>query len=248
MTPPTIVFDAAKHKYWIDGEPVPSVTQILGIIDKSGPLSWWGMTVGVEAVCQLQRTGEEIPWEDPEGVTKLVTARKLSTNHVKTKAGTRGSSLHDALEAFLTREAIPNPVDYPVEDRGYVQALARALLELRPTVIEAEVIVGSKDYRFAGRFDLLASVGGIVTRLDLKSSKNVYPEQHFPQLEAYEFAAVECGHRSSGRRCVLRLGVDGEFEFVESTACFDDFLAIKRAYEAVQGIKRSAKLAKRAAA
>lgn len=236
MTPFKITFEPDGHKYFIDGERVPSVTQVLGIVDKSGPLSWWGQGIGVEGVCELRKQlNGDVPWDDPEGIVKLLTSHRLTVNHVKRRAGTRGSSLHDALERYMTRGVVPNAIDYPTEDSGYVQALARALIELRPEVIEAEVVVGSQEFRFAGRFDLLASIKGIVTRVDLKTSKNVYPEQHFPQLEAYEHAAVESGYRSSGRRCVLRLGVDGDFEFVESTACFDDFLAIKRAYEAVRG-------------
>lgn len=244
MTPPVITFDAARHRYTLDGEPVPSVTQILGIIDKSGPLSWWGQSVGVQGVCTLRsQLGDEMPWDDPEGIVKLLTSHKITVNHVKHQAGTRGTSLHDALEAYVRLGTVPNVGDYPEEDRGFVMALARALLELQPAPIDIEVVVGSREHGFAGRFDLLAVIQGVITRLDLKTSKRVYPESMFPQLEAYEFAAVECGMESSERRCVLRLGADGEFEFVESTATFEDFLAVKAAYDAVGRIKKAAKVA-----
>jgi PD-(D/E)XK nuclease superfamily len=235
-----VTFDAGAHKYWIDGEPVPSVTQILSIVDKSGPLSWWGQGIGVKGVCELRRLGEEIPWDDPEGIVKLLTVKRLTTNHVKSQAGTRGSSIHRALEQFLERGKVPNAADSPEPDRGYVRALARALVDLAPEAIETEQIVGSKQHGFAGTFDLLATVDGQITRWDSKTGKHVYPEAHL-QLAAYEVAAVESGHPASERQIVVRLGADGEYEVAEVCATFDQFLAVLGAWRAMQTLRADVK-------
>lgn len=243
---PEIVFDPAKHTYHVNGVQVPSVTQILGVLNKPA-LPWWGMRTGVEGVCQL-RSYEilgslEIPWGDPEGVVKMLTEHKLTVNHVKSQAATRGTSIHKALEAYMRDETVPNVADFPQQDRGYVQALASALLKLDLRVIEAEQVVASVEHGYAGTFDALVESPALrdarhgVVRLDLKTGKRLYPVTHFPQLEAYEHAAVECGHRSSDTRAILLLTEDGAWSFHPSRATFEDFLGIKAAYDAVQRIK-----------
>lgn len=247
MAPFEITFDAARHAYRIDGEPVPSVTQALSIIDKSGPLSWWGQGIGVKGVCQLrQQLGDEVPWDDPDGIVKLLTTHRLTTNHVKREAGTRGSSLHRALESYMLDRLVPSAGEYPEDDRGYIQALARALLDLRPEPLETEQIVGSKRHGYAGTFDLLARVDGAVTRVDLKTAKKVYPEMHL-QLAAYEHAAVESGHQPSERQMVLRLDGGGEYETAETVATIDQFLAVLAAWEAVRDLRAAVKTRKVAA-
>lgn len=241
MTPPVIVFEEPpefpKRRYLLDGEVVPSVTQILGVLAKPA-LPWWGMTVGVDGLLHLKAQGVEIPWDDPEGACKLLTEHKLTVNHVKDAAATRGKSVHDALEAFATEGTVPRPSTFPAEDRGFVQALARALMELAPECEATEVMVGSSEHGFAGRYDLRCRVDGVLARLDLKTGKRVYDEALL-QLAAYELAAVEMGEEPSDRLLVLRLGVDGEFEVVESHATPDMFLGIKRAYDALQALKDS---------
>lgn len=232
---PVVEFQAEpKRRYLVDGEPVPSVTQILGVLDKPA-LVWWAMRVGVEGACQLQESGS-LP-ADPEAAVKALTARKLTVNHVKTKAATRGTSLHDALEAYLQHGSVPMPAGFPEEDRGYVRALARAMLDLRPEPFKTEVVVGSAVHGFGGRYDLLCGLDDHTLRVDLKTGKRVYETAHL-QLAAYELAAVEMGEAPTDEQAVLRLGEDGEYEFVVSRAAPEDFLAVKAAYDAVTGLKR----------
>lgn len=49
----TIDYDDASHIYKIDGEVVPSVTQILDRVSPKPALTWWGMRVGLSAVIRL---------------------------------------------------------------------------------------------------------------------------------------------------------------------------------------------------
>jgi len=244
LTPPDIVFDPVKHTYHVNGELTPSVTQILGVLNKPA-LTWWGQGIGVQGVCQLRKNGEEIPWDDPDGILSLLTHHKLTVNHVTKRRGDSGSSVHRAAEAYAQHGTVPNVADFPREDWGYVAALAKALLELDPEVIETEQIVASVQHGFAGTYDLLANVAGKLVRLDYKTSKRVYPESHFPQLEAYEAAAVEMGGQASDARGVLLLCADGSWSLTWSTATFEDFLGIKAAFDAVQRIKAATRKATR---
>ena len=71
MTPPVVEFQAEpRRRYLVNGQPVPSVTQILGVLDKPA-LVWWAMRVGVEGACQLQESGS-LP-SDPEAAVKALT-------------------------------------------------------------------------------------------------------------------------------------------------------------------------------
>lgn len=148
---------------------VPSVTTILEVLDKPA-LPWWGMTVGVEGVIQLVKEGRfqvidgqpAVIGDDgiayhaiKENVVPLLTSYKLTTNHVKDEAGQRGTSAHNALEAWAITGALPTPEDYPDEERPYIRALLQFLLDvqgsLEPETVE--VMVGSLEHGFAGRYD-----------------------------------------------------------------------------------------------
>jgi hypothetical protein len=230
-----ITFNAARHAYEIDGVSVPSVTQILGVIDKSGPMAWWGQGIGVKGVCELRRRlGDEMPWDDPDGIVKLLTPHKLTTNHVGREARTRGTSIHQALADYMQGKPL-DAGDFPEEDRFYVVAAARSLIELRPEPLEFEQVVGSLQYGYAGTFDLLADVDGVTTRIDYKTGKRLYPEVQL-QLAAYEWAAVESGHPASERQLAVCLKPDGGFEAAECRASLDDFLMIKNAWHTVRRI------------
>lgn len=235
--PPT----SERRYYTVDGVEVPSVTQILDCLHKPA-LVWWGMTTGVEGVCALIAKGAvNFQTATPEEITAALTQHKLTVNHIRDKAGTRGAGVHQALEDFMRTRKVPTLADYPEAEQGYVRALAAFLFEHQPEPLAIEHMVGSITHGYAGRYDLRCRIGDRVGLLDAKTSKRVYPESHFPQLEAYEAAAIECGAEPTDFRAVLRLGSDGKYELAESTATFDDFLGIKSAYDALARIKQAVK-------
>lgn len=270
-----------KRKYTVDGEEVPSVSEILNILDKPG-LPWWGMQVGVEGANELVKrgklayaqstNGELIPvvvkddvWAPAttQDIIDLLTAEKITVNHVKDKAAKRGGNVHDALEMYGMTKMLPVVENFPEEERGYVQSL-RSFLDLVQGNMHTkglEVMVASKEHRFAGRYDLdvVFDVSFPVVRkvfpkknpvfvdvepgpwlIDLKTSKGVY-ETHLFQLEAYEIARVECGHEPTVGRAVLHVQADGRYEFVPSPLGPDGFLKLRAAYDAIQEAKAALK-------
>lgn len=246
---PEIAYDDAKHKYTVNGVVLPSVTQIIGVLDKPA-LPWWGQRIGVQGVQQLRSNGVEIPWDDTDGIVKLLTEKKITVNHVRDSGGKRGAGAHTALERWMVNGTPPNPLAFPGAERGYVQGLARALIALRPEVIASEVMVASVTHGFAGRLDLIARINptaelcekleldaGAIVLGDLKTAKDIYPDQHFPQVEAYEGANIECGSLPTDARIVIQLGADGTFKVARSYATFEDFLGIKAAFDALARIK-----------
>ena len=233
-TPSGVVVRYQPHPrtYWVNGMEVPSVTTVLDILAKPA-LVWWGMKIGVQGVCTLKRLGVDLPWDDPEGIVSLLTAHKLTVNHVKGKAAERGLSVHDALERWCRTKDIPDPADYPEEEAGYVKALALFLVEKEPEPLKFEVMVGSPRFGYAGRYDLFCEIGQLRHLIDLKTSARVYPN-HGLQLAAYWQAGLECGYSSAERRVVLRVGKDGKYEFSVRSETFEQFLAVLRAWEALR--------------
>lgn len=253
---------------WLE---VPSVTTVLDVLDSSGPLIWWGQGIGAIGTRKLEHRGVSLNDADiliADGdddaarrmICDLLTEHKISTNHVKEKAGTRGTSIHTALEQWADDGVQPQPDVFPEEERGYVRGLDHFLCDLgngNPFDIQSEVLVGSITAGFAGRYDLrltLKKPVSLVTKiypkrdakveeipagkylLDLKTSKGVYPK-HALQLIAYEMASIECGYDATDHRAVVHVTDDGRYEFVRTTAEPGDFLSVLHTHSVMQRSK-----------
>lgn len=242
---PEVVFhEGPPRKYLVDGVEVPSVTQVLGCLDKPA-LTWWGMKVGVAGTLELVQRGIlNAGVVSPEQAVEQLTAHKLTTNHQRNRAADRGKGVHDALEAYMRDGIVPALADFDPSQHGYVQALAKWLWEVKPEFVKAEVVVGSATYGYAGRYDLLCTLpdefGGELARCDLKTGKRVY-DTAFLQLAAYEEAAIECGEEPSDAQYVIRVGPDGSYEFKRSRVRFEDFRCVLACYQALQRVKAAQK-------
>lgn len=240
--------EEGRKEHKVNGEKVPSVTQILKVLDKSGPLMWWSWRLGLQSIAARVERGETLPgnWEILESELKR---DKETPNHARNKSAARGTGVHDAAELWALEQTVPNPNDFPEEERGYVQALALWITEQKPEYIETEIPVGSAEHGFIGKFDFRAKVDGKVVIGDYKTSKGIYVE-HFLQLAAYELASVEMGNEPTEGQLVVRLGADGTYEQAFSRATGQQFLAVKSAYdaykEANEGLKEAKKEAKQA--
>lgn len=161
--------DPRRH-YRVNGNTVPSVTQVLDVLDKQA-LKLWYQRGGTEGTLRLIRMGEigrlngepvlaNTPGYPPAteaAVTELLKQHQLTPQNVMEKAGERGTAVHQALELWISDEILPDPDMYPDDQRGYVQGLLAFLQDLRVadhSKIESEVMVGSAKHGFAGRFDM----------------------------------------------------------------------------------------------
>lgn len=251
---------------------IPSVTQVLGVLEKKG-LPWWGMKVGVEGCVELAERGllrrnqnatrGKRGFPDTDAIVALLTEHKLTVNHVRDKAGDRGQAVHDALENWARHGHMPDPSIYPEEQEGYVRGLVAFLRDVpsaEPT--SAEVLVASSEYGYAGRYDLRIRTSKeheVVVRrtatkvrkrallpglllADLKTSKGIYGS-HSRQLEAYEQASVESGYEPTDGRGILKVSPDGTYEFVRSWATFEDFRVVLDVWNSEQNMAARKKAA-----
>lgn len=261
---------------------VPSVTTVLGVLDKPA-LSWWGMRVGIKGVFELWDKGllsftedgrlaasvnavwEYASPEDAGNIEKLLNANKLTVNHVRDNAGVRGQAAHDALEAWAVSGAVPDPREYPPEEFGYLVALVKFIDDMGGEFETGgvEIVVGSAEHGFAGRYDLRGRVlkdvllvnrsltkdgksvlksgpkkliirAGTKLLLDAKTSKGIYGS-HLLQLEGYEGASVENGNGATDMRAVIHLSGLGEYQFfpVPETVGYPEWLAVLTTYNAM---------------
>lgn len=262
---PQTDFDATSHSYSIEGEKLPGISTIAkvgGFEETFGIASAWGFRVGYEGAWEAVygETGRGIDWEcDPPTKDELRTELKkrgLTPWSQRDKAAARGNWVHDVLEALGQSGDIPDLSGFPDEVAGHARAVLRWFIDYRPEFVSTEVQVTSLEHRFSGRYDIRAKVrfeescGGCefcdgegwcpeewLCLIDLKTSKDVYPLTHFPQLAGYELASVEMGFPATDAQFVLNTKPDGTYQFVRSWATAEHFLAYLGALNAVRDIE-----------
>lgn len=233
-------YDSARF-YTIDGKSYPSVTTILSVIDKSGPLVGWAVKEErkwFELAMLKVLTGPHA--SNPEEILKAVNDSIKGTkaaDRAKDKAAAIGTAAHAIIEwktrQMLGEDAGPEP-EIPAE------ALIAFMswedwakeVELKPIAIERVVV--HTTYGYSGTLDLYAVVRGKLTVLDYKTGKAIYPES-FLQNIAYRAAAMSAG-MPSDQGLIVRLPKtldDPAFEtmIVPDTVMLESFLAAKKLWE-----------------
>lgn len=229
-------FYPGSHRYKLDGEWVPGVTTILGVLDKPAIPKWAAGEVANYVA------------DHPDGVETLrglgrgpmVQALKNIPWQKRDDAGARGNVLHDYAESLLHGQEVD------VDDE-HVPVMENALAfmdawQIEPLLIEASC--GSREHKWAGTLDLIAHYVHPVTRapgtaiFDWKSGKAMYPEYAW-QFNAYahaEFHGLD-GDERPMPVCDAAFGVqiraDG-FDvapFVFGPDIYQEFLAIRRVYD-----------------
>lgn len=238
----------AWRHYTVNGVIVPSVSQVVGVIDKSGPLQWYAARVTREGIIQMLNDKRRIP-RDERQLHYAMRKYGLSYQDATSDAAERGTAIHAILEGWIESQAWPNPLDYPGEWRGYISGLAKFLRECEPEFRESELIVGSERHGFAGRRDTVAYCTkgkGKLTRsgrglLDLKTSKAIYPVSMYAQVEGYDLGGIETGEDPTDYRAIVQVSAEGDYEIGYSTATHDTFLAYLAAFREAREVERKAK-------
>jgi len=220
----------AKHNYWIDGRgPIPSVTTILRVVDKSGPLTGWAKRVTAEAA--IDHRAELDGWVEIGGRDGAVALLTKAASTVTERAATTGTDIHRLAEA-ITRglDVVVSETQAP-----YVAAYRAFIRDFEPEFLAAEEMVCSVTHRYAGTLDAIARIAGETWLLDYKTSRGIYPETAL-QLAAYG-AAEFIGRPGTAQRFaipaidrsgMLHLRPDG-YELVpfDLDCAFEAFLAAK---------------------
>lgn len=229
-------FYPSSHRYKLDGQWVPGVTTILGVLDKPA-ISKWAASQVAEYVADNPSAIEHLR---DMGRGPMVQALKGIPWEKRDSAGRRGNVLHDYAESLLNGDEID-----VAEEHVPVMEHALAFMEdwhIEPLLVEFPC--ASREHRWAGTGDLIAKYRRPdtgregVAIFDWKSGKGLYPEYAW-QLNAYahaEFYGVD-GDEHPLPACDDAFGVqirpDGydvaPFQF--GPAVYEEFLTIRRTYD-----------------
>lgn len=234
-----------RRAYMVNGETLPSVTTVLGVMEKAG-LKFAAEKLTVAACLELARTGE-LP-ESVMGTLSRMKSRGLRFYQIWDSKKDRGTLAHEDLVALAAGDPLKPLESYPVSSRKVLQGVADWFATERPEVLASEVMVASLAYGFAGRFDLLARLPrrDVVARVDLKSTEELPRKksgdakppygENLAQLALYEVAAVESGYAASDVQAVLRVDASGAWDFHVTETDPRVGLAAVELYRALRGL------------
>lgn len=228
---------------------MPSASTVLGILEKRALYEWHeaqGILGVLEAIARDELDPSTV---HPDDAVTIIRDLGLGAEAAKQKAAKRGLDVHDALETWSRSGVFPNPGDMDPEHRPYLRALASALIALDPEPVAVEQITCSLEHGVAGRFDLLARIGGRLVMVDLKTNRHgvAFLEAH-PQVACYAACEQELTGLDIQGTLALGVGPDGRWRADEGCASFDDFLAVLETYRALQRIGNARGALERAAA
>lgn len=231
----------------------PSVSTMLDAIFPKGGLPVWTEARGIEGAVEAVRRGEIDPQNAASAARAVDTVRalRLGADRARDDAADRGLNVHACLETYNLTGEPPNPADHPEEHWGYLRALTRWLLKADPEPVAIEQLVAHGGDGYAGRLDLRARIGGLLTTVDLKTSERgqIFAQAHV-QAALYERAAVWCGDEPASAMTVVVCAADGEFREMPCAAderAVDAALAWYRCSRPIDSVCESANRAEKKA-
>lgn len=210
LIPEVGLFRDEKHRYYWNGGP-PMIGVTTGIDpadDKEGLIGWAKREV---AACSLRNFDFLQDLVSRGGIDNAIGWLSRIPDFQRDAAGDIGTRVHILAEQ-ISRGA---EVEVPEEQRLFVEAYRRFLVDYEPVFESLEQKVCSLTHQYGGTYDAIASINGRRTIIDYKTSKSLQPKIAL-QLAAYagaEFVGRIHDPKQYGRS---KLGLDK----------FDDFAVL----------------------
>lgn len=228
---PVGAFRDDKHRYyWNEVGPIPSVTTVGKVLDKSGPLVGWAKRVTAEAaVANADELPKWIEMAGPEGAVSLLTK---AADYKRDTAADLGTAIHNIADRMVKGQL------YQVseEQEPFVASYATFLTDWTPEFRLVEAMVYNLGAHYAGTLDLVCDMAGETWLLDIKTGKGVYPDYAL-QLAAYGNATfvgyagdpVEYAMPAIDRYGILHVRPEGYhlFPMAVDADTFDAFLSCR---------------------
>ncbi len=186
-----LTFNPKTHRYTRKGKVVPSVTTILGVISKPFLIPW---AVNETARFVLEKW---LPYTSysPDEIFAVVDGAKKSRTAQSGVATEIGRKAHEWIEDHIGR-MMGGFAQASMPDDWRVKLSIEAFLQWeRSHEIEylySERRCYSREMNYSGTVDLIARVDGVLSVIDFKTSKAIYPD-YFLQGAAYAQALWEEG-------------------------------------------------------
>jgi len=155
-----------------------SVTTILKLVAKPA-LIQWASNCAVNYILKHVGNGASRGY-----LNYLSKYAKFAYQNVSKEATDTGTEVHDAVECFLKGKEHEAPAS--LEAALALDAFKNWWNGLNAEVLYCEEKIYSP-LGFAGRLDIIARIDGVVTLIDLKTSKSIYEDMGY-QLAAYRTA------------------------------------------------------------
>ena len=221
-----IIFDEKSHRYTLDGKEIPSVTQVLQVIAKPA-LVYWGVNKAIGKVSDALRP--DTPYTEGK-LREMLSEARREPNKVKDEASSRGKVVHEWVERYINGDRPEMPDNQEI--RGYVECFKNWVEEENVKLEESEVMVFNDKEGYCGTLDVIAKVKRKRYLIDVKTSKNIYPE-HLLQTAAYQAAYKKKIHG----RIILKLQPTKEAEYLVTQDFENDYRAFLGALELYKFIK-----------
>lgn len=190
--------DTEERIYKIDGVgEYPSVTTIIGQLDKSGPLMGWAVKTAIE---YLQQHQAELAL-DP---AKTYKNAKAWYKEISQQAKDLGSEIHNCIEVYLKGQKVDGLLETDSRLIQPFEEFKKWQVARNFKLVESEHIVWSEQYRFAGTLDCAAYLSDKLYIADFKSSRAIY-DTFLMQVAAYTKAYEERSGKEVEGVGILRL-------------------------------------------
>ena len=156
MTAAGLVFYPKSHRYKLDGAWVPGVTTLIGKGLPKPALPYWAARTVAEWVADNPDLTEDLKRMGGRG--PAVAFLKELPWQKRDEAAIRGTDVHALAERLAHGEEVDVPEHLAAHVQGYVDWLDRTGAE--PLLTERPV--ASRQWRYAGTFDLIARLDGKV--------------------------------------------------------------------------------------
>jgi hypothetical protein len=176
----SLVFYPNSHRYKLDGQWVPGVTTLIGKGLPKPALVYWSAKMVAEFVTHNPDAVEQLR---TMGDGPMIAALKAVPWEKRDTAAIRGTEVHDLAEKI----AHGGLVEVPEHLTEIVSSYVTFLDLWQPEVIWTERPVASREWRFAGKPDIVCRINGQVWLLDWKTSRDVYGD-NATQVAAYGHA------------------------------------------------------------
>ena len=173
-----LVFYPKSHRYKLDGAWVPGVTTLIGKGLPKPAIPYWAARTVAEWVADNPDLTEDLKRMGGRG--PAVAFLKELPWQKRDEAAIRGTDVHALAERIVHGEEVEVPDHLTGYVQGYVDWLDSTGLE--PLLTERPV--ASRQWRYAGTFDLIGKLDGRLWLLDVKTSSGVYGSTAL-QLTAY---------------------------------------------------------------
>lgn len=173
-----LVFYPKSHRYKLDGAWVPGVTTLIGKGLPKPALPYWSAKMVAEWVADNPDLTEDLKRMGGRG--PAVAFLKELPWQKRDEAAIRGTDVHALAERLVHGEEVAVPEHLAAHVQGYVDWLDATSVE--PLLTERPC--ASRQWQYAGTFDLIARIDGVTWMCDVKTSSGVYGSMAL-QLAAY---------------------------------------------------------------